>query len=121
MKQMLTKENEIINAAEKVNNVTVFVIADEKISRFCLLPGAKHWEEFKNVGFTPNDSDLLKEQIRSIIDVGERVELAVKGDNIKFAVYGELGVSKKRRFCTAWQIDAGTDHARFISAYQKGR
>lgn len=122
--KMLTEDVEYITlkeAIEKVGNVTEFIIADSKIEGFCLRPDSKHWKEFESVGFTVHDGDILRSQIRSVVENGERVEIAIKGENIKFAVYGELGITKKSRFCTAWQIDAGTTSARYISGYKKGR
>ena len=121
---MLTQEAEKMtfrSATEKVMSVTEFTIADEKIEGFCLLPNSKHWKEFESVGFTIHDGDILRSQIFHLTRTCPRVEIVIKGENIKFAVYGELGIIKKRRFCTAWQIDEGTSTARFISGYMKGR
>ena len=123
--KMLTKDKAdmtIQEAAEKVNSVTEFVISDDKIERFCLLPGAKHWEEFKSVGFTQYDGELLRSQFKKAFENGERCQISLVGQDIRFSIYADLGKTKMRTFLTGWQIDAGSNTARFITAHrQKGR
>ena len=121
---MLTKEAEgmtIEYMTEKVMGVTDFVIADAKIEGFCLNPNGKHWDHFRDVGYTTKDGELLRKQLMDAFknyDSADIKEGKIKGD-ICFNIYTELGVTKKHLFLTGWQIDRGTNFARFITAFDK--
>ena len=121
---MLTKELEGMTneyMTEKVMKTTEFVIADSKIEGFCLSPNGKHWDHFRDVGFTTKDGDVLRSQLKNAFDNDARVDIKegkIKGD-ICFNIFTQIGITEKHMFLTGWQIDHGTNFARFITAFDK--
>ena len=119
---MLTtdSENDIIKSEETVGITDKCVIANEKIERFCLLPGAKHSEDFFGVGYRPDDRILLINDILDGFDMTKAVDAAVSPENVrKFSIFMYLGVSRKKRFRTVWQQDTPHSISRFITAYRE--
>lgn len=122
--EMLTKEADDLTIeymTDKVMSVNEFDIADAKIEGFCLNPNGKHWDHFNAVGYTTKDGELLRNQLRDAFEKGNRVDVKegkIKGD-ICFNIYTQLGVTEKHLFLTGWQIDHGTNRARFITAFDK--
>ena len=122
--EMLTKEADDLTIeymTDKVMSVNEFDIADAKIEGFCLNPNGKHWDHFNAVGYTTKDVELLRNQLRDAFEKGNRVDVKegkIKGD-ICFNIYTQLGVTEKHLFLTGWQIDHGTNRARFITAFDK--
>lgn len=107
--KMLTKQAE--NKCE---------IIDKKINSFCLLPGAKHAEDFFDVGYKPGDTDLLRNDMSSAFDYKNAVDISVSSDNVeKFSVFMDLGVDKKKRFRTVWQKDTPESTPRLITAHRE--
>ena len=98
-------------------------IHDDKITKFLLKPGAKHYLDFEKVGYTSEDADLLKQDILNGFSENEMVEYQKneKTGVVTFNVYMMLGKTKKKRFCTGWQIDAGSDFPRLITGFRKDR
>ncbi len=121
---MLTKELEGMTneyMTEKVMKTTEFVIADSKIEGFCLSPNGKHWDHFRDVGFTTKYGDVLRSQLKNAFDNDARVDIKegkIKGD-ICFNIFTQIGITEKHMFLTGWQIDHGTNFARFITAFDK--
>ena len=98
-------------------------IHDDKITKFLLKPGAKHYLDFEKVGYTSEYADLLKQDILNGFSENEMVEYQKneKTGVVTFNVYMMLGKTKKKRFCTGWQIDAGSDFPRLITGFRKDR
>lgn len=97
-----------------------FEIPDDKISKFCLKPGAKHADEFFGVGYETTDVELLKADIWSQI-ANEIVDIKIEEDGTeKFSIFMNLGKTKKKRFRTVWQKDKPNSNPRFITAYREG-
>lgn len=98
-------------------------IHDDKITKFLLKPGAKHYLDFEKVGYTSEDADLLKQDILNGFSENEMAEYQKneKTGVVTFNVYMMLGKTKKKRFCTGWQIDAGSDFPRLITGFRKDR
>ena len=124
--KMFTKEEKRLSTefmAEKVMKVTDFVIADAKIEGFCLRPDSKHYSDFAFVGYTKKDGDRLRSDLIEAFKKGKRTDIR-SGDrdgDICFNIYTDLGISRRRFFCTGWQIDNGDNKARFITAFDKKR
>ena len=121
---MLTKEPESMTneyMTEKVMNTTEFVIADSKIEGFCLNPNGKHWNHFRDVGYTAKDGDILRSQLKDAFINGARVDIREGkiSEDICFNIFTQLGITEKHLFLTGWQIDHGTNYARFITAFDK--
>lgn len=99
-----------------------YVIAEPKISRFLLKPGAKHSAEFFNVGYTEKDSLALNADIYRQFDEATKVDVRVSEDGTEsFSIFMELGTTKKKRFRTVWQRDPGSDKPRFITAHREDK
>ena len=123
---MITKDIHSLTAeemAEIVTGTTDFVIADAKIEGFCLRPDSKHYSDFVYVGYTVQDWERLRADLIEDFRNGKRTDIHGgnrKGD-ICFNIYTDLGVTRRRTFCTGWQIDKGDNKARFITAFDKKR
>ena len=103
-----------------IRNEKGFSIAYEKIEKFCLLPGAKHSEEFFSVGYRPSDVHKLINDILSDTDSDKITDIMKFPNNVeKFSLFMYLGVTKKKRFRTVWQKDTPESYPRLITAYRE--
>lgn len=99
-----------------------YVIAEPKISKFLLKPGAKHSAEFFNVGYTEQDGLALNADIYRQFDEAEKVDVRVSKDGTEnFSIFMELGTTKKKRFRTVWQRDPGSDKPRLITVHREDK
>lgn len=96
-------------------------IHDNKVVKFLLDPEKKHYQEFVAVGYTKEDPAKLKNDlIEGLKRNGAKIYATNEHGNTSFEVDMTLGVTAKKRFRTAWQIDKGTDFPRFITAHRIG-
>lgn len=96
-------------------------IPDAKVVKYLLKPESKHYEEFVSVGYSRDDPDRLKTDLFNGLQNNEaKIYEANDRGNTSFEVDMTLGITTKKRFRTAWQIDKGTDFPRFITAYRIG-
>lgn len=96
-----------------------YVIADRKITHFCLKPGGKHAKEFFDVGYETTDAELLMADILAQTN-NERVDIHIDNNNVeKFSIFMELGKTKKKRFRTVWQKDTPESKPRLITAHRE--
>ena len=96
------------------------MIPDKKITEYLLKAGAKHAQEFFDVGYAVDDAERLKMEIMKKFDESQATEFKeVAQDIVHFNIYMELGVTKKRTFRTVWRKDTPNSVPRFISAYRK--
>lgn len=96
------------------------VVANRKVTHFMLKPGTKHYEEFTNVGYDPKNPEKLLSDLLLQFDINKRIEVEEKTDKIEWAQIMQLGVTKKKRFRTAWTIDSRFDGIpRLMSAYRE--
>ena len=97
------------------------VIPDNKIVRFLLDPEKKHYKEFVAVGYSKKDPDRLKRDLLEglVTNTAQAYEANEHGASA-FHVDMFLGVTRKARFRTAWQIDKDKDYPRFITAHRIG-
>ena len=95
-----------------------FTIAEAKLTRYCLDPEKKHSGEFFEVGYGRLDHDLLFQHIEEGFDLSKKIgeRTSPRGDK-QFCIPIQLGVTKKRTFNTAWQIDAGNLYRKMVTAY----
>lgn len=84
-------------------------IPENKISRFLLLPGAKHSEEFFSVGYTEQDIDQLRNDIMDQLSKNKATKLSGEfyGGRQRYSVIMTLGKTKKSKFVTIWQMIDG--------------
>ncbi len=107
-------ESVIIKESEK------FVIPTAKIDKFLLKPGAKHSNEFFDVGYSTKDHELLFNDIASKFDEQNVVDIRNNEDGtLDFSVFMDLGVTKLKRFRTVWRKDTAASKPRFITAYRE--
>lgn len=105
----------------RVPNAKNAVIADAKITKFLLAPNQKHYDEFVSVGYSADKPEQLKSDLLRGLTENEAKEYVANahGDR-SFEVDMMLGVDRKAKFRTAWQIDNGTITPRFITAHRIG-
>lgn len=91
-----------------------------KYTGYFLRPGADHAEEFFRVGYTQDDPMQLRYDMAQQFDMDKAVEETVnkKGEK-KFSIFMDLGVTKKKRFRTVWQIDPDNGKPRIITAHRE--
>ena len=95
-----------------------FMIASAKLTKYCLKPGSPHSKDFFDLGYTPDDADLLFRHIEDNFDMKNRKQerLNERGE-MQFRIPMLLGVTEKNVLTTAWQMDVGSTQPRFITAY----
>ncbi len=94
-------------------------IHDDKVNKFFLLPGAKHSMDFFDVGYSVNDGERLKGDIKRQFNYKNAVDFVrVKGKE-KFSIFMELGVTEKRRFRTVWEKKDDDGIPRLITAHRE--
>ena len=94
-------------------------LTQKKISHYMLEEGKKHSKEFFDVGYNKDDSLLLKYDIAKQYDMEKAFDFGTgyEEPNVTFSIFMELGVTKKKRFRTVWQIDKPGDVPRIISCH----
>lgn len=104
-----------------VPNADRATIADNKITRYLLDPTKEHYHEFIAVGYSENDPERLTKDLLEGVkgSVALAFEANEHGDRM-FNVDMMLGVTQKKRFRTAWQIDKGKSYPRFVTAFRIG-
>ncbi|MGM9650979.1 MAG: hypothetical protein ACI3VX_03450 [Faecousia sp.] len=81
----------------RVPNYNKAIIADNKITKFCLDPSKKHYAESVNVGYRPDNPEQLRADLLDRLSKNEAEStLPNKHGDRSFAVYMELGVTKKK-------------------------
>lgn len=99
-----------------------YKIDEQKLSRYLLKPGAKHYEEFSNVGYTELDIDQLNADIYRQFDESQKTDVRVSADGTEtFSIFMELGTDKKRTFRTVWQREPGDGKPRLITAHREDK
>lgn len=99
-----------------------FEINPDKIKKFLLKPGAKHSKEFFDVGYTPDDYELLFDDIASNFNMDAAFARIEKPDgSIDFCIYMDLGVTKKKNFKVVWKKDNPESKPRLITAHREGK
>ena len=92
----------------------------KKFTGYFLNPEAKHAEDFFNVGYTKEDSMRLRYDIAKQFDMSKAVDFKEMPDGaIRFNIYMELGVTKKRRFLIGWIQDTPDSVPRIVTGFRK--
>lgn len=104
-----------------VPNAERAIIADGKITQYLLDPAKKHYSEFTAVGYSKDNPNRLKQDLLDGLRKSPaKVYSANAHGSRAFEVDMMLGVTRKEKFRTGWQIDNGTDCPRFITAHRIG-
>lgn len=99
-----------------------YTIAEPKIHKFLLKPGAKHSAEFYDVGYTEKDGLLLNVDIYQQFDEALKTDVRVAEDGTEsFSIFMELGATEKKTFRTVWQRDPGSKKPRLITAHREDK
>ena len=95
------------------------IIQRRKLTDFLLKPGAKHAQEFFDVGYTEQDVEQLAADIHAQYSEENRVDFKTADNGtVKFSVFMELGKEERKPFQTVWQIDPGSKKPRLITAHR---
>lgn len=95
------------------------VIQTRKLTDFLLKPGAKHAQEFFDVGYTEQDVQQLAADIHAQYAEEKRVDVkTAENGTEKFSIFMELGKEERKPFQTVWQIDPGSKKPRLITAHR---
>lgn len=95
-----------------------FSIHQDKLAKFCLLPGGKHSEQFFKLGYTADDSERLFRDIEAGYDSSrkfDRIDLA--DGHVKTSIPMKLGITTQQLFRTVWKDDGPDGEDRFLTAY----
>ena len=91
----------------------------KKCEQFFLKPGAKHAQEFFDVGYTQDDVLLLRYDMARQFDMSKAVDMNEREDGAQtFNIYMNLGVAKQRRFRTCWIMDTPNSKPRVVTAFR---
>lgn len=103
----------------RVPNAAGAFIHENKITRFCLDPNGKHYQDFIDVGYSSDDPERLKNDLLNGLQTHDaEVFQDTTHGAIRYHVDMPLGVKKKRRFRTSWRVDPGSTTPRFITAFR---
>lgn len=93
-----------------------------KFTGYLLKPGAKHSQDFFDVGYSKDNPTQLRYDIAKAFDMSKAVNRAVDKNGVEtFNIYMHLGVDEKKQFLTGWQIDAPGQKPRIITAFRKDK
>lgn len=99
-----------------------YTIAEPKISKFLLKPGAKHSAEFFAVGYSEQDAMKLNADIYQQFDESLKTDVRVAEDGTEsFSIFMELGTDEKKLFRTVWKRDLGSEKPRLITAHREDK
>ena len=94
----------------------------KKFKEYFLKPGAKHAQDFFDVGYAQSDWIQLRFDIAEQFDMNKAENLVKDKDGIvTFNIYMQLGVTKRRTFLTGWQIDETGKTRRIITGFRVRR
>lgn len=104
----------IIKLSEK------FEIPQDKIKKFLLSPGAKHADEYFDVGYKESDYERLFDDIESNFDTSKITDVKKSSDGTEnFSIFMDLGVTSKKRFRTVWRKDTPNIKPRLITGHRE--
>lgn len=97
-----------------------YLIAEPKISKFLLKSGAKHADEFFDVGYSEQDGRRLNADIYKHFDESLKTDVRIASDGTEsFSIFMKLGKNKVKTFRTVWQRDSKGEKPRFITAHRE--
>ena len=115
-------------STEKEKSATIgldndrYTIAEPKISKFLLKPGAKHSAEFFDVGYSEQDGMRLNADMYQQFNESLKTDIRSSEDGTEsFSIFMELGTAEKKTFRTVWQRDPGSEKPRLITAHREDK
>lgn len=98
------------------------VTTPKKYTGYFLKPGAKHADQFFDVGYMQDNPLQLRYDMAQQFDMEKAEDIKELGGGArKFNIYMELGVTKKRTFCTGWIQDTPDSIPRVVTGFRKNR
>lgn len=104
-----------------VNNAEC-VTTPKKYTGYFLKEGAKHADQFFDVGYTADNPLQLRYDMARQFDMSKAVDVQkLNGGAVKFNIYMTLGVTKQRTFLTGWIQDTPDSKPRIVTGFRKNR
>lgn len=98
------------------------ITTPQKYTGYFLKSGAKHADQFFDVGYTSDNPLQLRYDMARQFNMEKAVDFKeLGGGSVRFNIYMELGMTKQRTFCTGWIKDAPESKARIITAFRKNK
>ena len=98
------------------------ITTPKKYTGYFLKSGAKHADQFFDVGYTSDNPLQLRYDMARQFNMEKAVDFKeLGGEAVRFNIYMELGVTKQRTFCTGWIKDAPESKPRIITAFRKNK
>ena len=87
-----------------------------------LKDGAKHADQFFDVGYTADNPLQLRYDMARQFDMSKAVDVQeLNGGAIMFNIYMTLGVTKQRTFLTGWIQDTPDSKPRIVTGFRKNK
>lgn len=110
----------IIKSGENYISNKGFMIHQDKIKKFLLKPGTKHYQEFYDAGYRPGETKLLALGIEEGYDETKAVDKFEEANGgARFSIFMDLGFGSKKRFRTVWKKDSPDSMPRLITAHRE--
>lgn len=104
-----------------VNNAGC-VTTPKKYTGYFLKDGAKHADQFFDVGYTADNPLQLRYDMARQFDMSKAVDVQeLNGGAIMFNIYMTLGVTKQRTFLTGWIQDTPDSKPRIVTGFRKNK
>ena len=104
-----------------VNNAE-YVTTPKKYTGYFLKDGAKHADQFFDVGYTADNPLQLRYDMARQFDMSKAVDVQeLNGGAIMFNIYMTLGVTKQRTFLTGWIQDTPDSKPRIVTGFRKNK
>ena len=104
-----------------VNNAEC-VTTPKKYTGYLLKDGAKHADQFFDVGYTADNPLQLRYDMARQFDMSKAVDVQeLNGGAIMFNIYMTLGVTKQRTFLTGWIQDTPDSKPRIVTGFRKNK
>lgn len=109
-----------INGSGIIHYSSDIVIEDKKIVGYLLNPEKTHYKDFIDIGYSKDNPQELYDDIVSNFNETKAVNHRINYDEYDtYSVFMELGVDKKARFRTVWEIKNKGDKPRLVSAHRE--
>lgn len=104
-----------------VNNAGC-VTTPKKYTGYFLKDGAKHADQFFDVGYTADNPLQLRYDMARQFNMSKAVDVQeLNGGAIMFNIYMTLGVTKQRTFLTGWIQDTPDSKPRIVTGFRKNK
>lgn len=109
----IKKQTDFVNKAPCVTT-------PKKYTGYFLKQGAKHADQFFNVGYTADNPLQLRYDMSRQFDISKAVNMSVdESGRERFRIYMDLGIENRKRFRTAWIKDSPDSKPRIVTAFRE--